>query len=152
MRFGPLFVTLVLISLIGYILLALSAPFPSGLHLAAWLFLVVVVGIPATVTFTALVTWFCIATFKVHVGTDGIRCFDAWGIYRFVPWNQAEFASRVNLVTSQYLRVRARDARCVIWLPVQLEHADRFGDVLRRYEPTPGMLSRYFGGTDTRTL
>src|SRR5262245_50861782 len=66
-----------------HLLFALVGGLAGGLFSALW---VVLVMVPVA------------AYFLLYVATDGLKCYDAFGIYHFAPWETIERVKPINLL------------------------------------------------------
>jgi hypothetical protein len=64
--------------------------------------------------------------YRVFVCSQGIRCFDFWGRYQFVPWGQITSVRRTNMLGLVYLKLYSSAARRPLWLPMFLRARSRF--------------------------
>jgi hypothetical protein len=94
------------------------------------------------VPLTGLVVWY----FKVFVHPDGLRCCDAWGLYRSVAWSDITGVRPLNLVGLRYLLVSSSSLRGALWLPVYLVDRHRFAERVCQAAGPEHPLSRALGG------
>jgi hypothetical protein len=87
-----------------------------------------------------LVTLLWTKTMKVHVTPDGLRCYDVWSVYRFVPWNTMESIRPINFIGLPYLRVSARQLSRPIWVPLFLADRPAFVTSVSHYAGSENIL------------
>lgn len=78
----------------------------------------------------ALITVF----YRVYTNEDGIRCFDFWGRYHHVPWNEVLRVRPGWFLWLPYLRLYST-ARPPIWVPLFLHRQRDFWDYVRAWAP-----------------
>jgi len=66
----------------------------------------------------------------VYLTPDGIRCADAFGIYRTARWEDIETVRPFNFAGLKYLRVRTAGLRREMWLPLFLADMPIFCEIL----------------------
>jgi hypothetical protein len=70
----------------------------------------------AAALMVALAVWY----YTVYVAADGLKCYDFWGIYHFVPWDTIKEARTVNLFWLRYLRVSSPATPRPLYVPLFL--------------------------------
>jgi hypothetical protein len=79
---------------------------------------VVVTALTAVVAAALVAVPFAVV--KVYLRWDGLRCYDAYGFYHFVPWGAVEAVRPANFLGLKYLRVRAAGLPRELWVPLFL--------------------------------
>jgi hypothetical protein len=61
-----------------------------------------------------------LAYYRVSVAADGLKCYDAFGIYHFAAWPTVERVRPLNLLGLRYLLVRSSAVPRALWVPLFL--------------------------------
>lgn len=97
---------------------------------------------------TAMVSiLFCavlVAYFTVELTPQGIRGYNFWGRYRFVPWSSMCATKHVNLGGLRYVRVFSENESTPMWLPLFLHGMDAFETSVRTVAPEHNVLRAFF--------
>lgn len=89
-----------------------TQPFPFALASLLCFLLAFTLGAAGA---ALLVGWF-----KVYICERGIKAFDFWGIYSFVPWTSINGVKKTSFLGLPYLRVFADPLSRPFWLPLFL--------------------------------
>jgi hypothetical protein len=107
------------------------------------LHLIFIVWISALIA-DILLDFICAAYFKVKLNPRGISCFNFWGIYSFVLWDEMRDAKIFNLFGLKYVRVFFRNSRIPLWVPLFIKNREGFSAALCEFAPTSNMLRQAF--------
>jgi len=86
----------------------------------------------------------CIAFFKVKLKPNGISCFNFWGIYSFVLWEEMRAIKIFDLFGLQYARVFFRDSKVPLWVPLFIKNRQEFSKALSEFAPSSNLLRQTF--------
>jgi hypothetical protein len=138
---------------LGWVLLiSISIGVPLGLLTAFLLFgtllppvtllLVIVTAVAGGEVVAVLAVALFVAFLKVHVGPDGLRACNAWGLYRTVAWADMLSARPVNMMGMRFLRVHTTGALLPLSVPLFLHDFERFCSLVRQYAGPDHLLAR----------
>jgi hypothetical protein len=82
--------------------------------------------------------------YKVKISPDGISCFNFWGIYSFVVWDEIRGVRVVNFLGLKYEKVFFSNARFPLWVPLFIKNRDGFTKALSEFAPTSNLLRQAF--------
>jgi hypothetical protein len=143
MAFWPLFVTILAWGIpigLGLTGLLLRDLWSLGLPIFAT---GVVAAVAAGEVAAVVCLVFAIAYFRIHVGTWGVRCFDFWGLYHEVAWDEIVAVRPMNFLFGlSFLRTFRADGRRPLWLPQFLVDGERFTGLVRRFAGPTHPLTR----------
>src|SRR5436190_1730308 len=74
-----------------------------------------------------------VAYYKVYVTSDGLKCYDAFGIYHFAPWETIERVRPFNLLGLRYLMVQSSATRRELCVPLFLADMPGFCAAIADY-------------------
>jgi hypothetical protein len=74
-----------------------------------------------------------VVAFPVYVSAGGIRCYDFYGVYRTIPWDQMHCLRKRNLCGLRYLVIASPVIRAEIWVPLYLSDMPGFVGTVRQY-------------------
>jgi hypothetical protein len=79
---------------------------------------------------------------KVHVGTWGLRCFDAYGLFHEVEWSEIVGVRLLFFPGLSTLRILRGGNRRALWLPLWLADMRRFEELVSRHAGPTNPLTR----------
>jgi len=88
-------------------------------------------------------TAIAVAYFKVYVHPDGIRGYNAWGLYHDLAWPDIEKIRPFTLPGLRYIRVYCKNNSSVMWLPLFLTNMSRFKELVSQYAKPDNALNLY---------
>ena len=91
-----------------------------------------------------LLGFVCIACFKVKLKPNGISCFNFWGIYSFVLWEEMRAIKIFSLFGLRYARVFFRDSKFPLWVPLFIKNRQEFSKALSEFAPSSNLLRQTF--------
>lgn len=133
--------------IIGNILgFGLLLPFviDGGAHLTVALLHFFVAVWISTLIADIFLNFICAAYFKVKLKPSGISCFNFWGIYSFVLWDEVREVKTFNLLGLKYLRVFFRNSRIPLWVPLFIKNRKDFSAALCEFAPVSNSLRLAF--------
>jgi hypothetical protein len=143
MPFGAVMWLLFVGNLLGFILL-----FPFLLeqqrHLTVSLQKISAVIWGITLIADILLGFICAAYYKVKLNSHGISCFNFWGIYSFVLWEEMREIKTFNLFGLKYIRVFFRNSRIPLWVPLFIKNRNEFSKILVESAPVSNLLRQAF--------
>jgi hypothetical protein len=74
-------------------------------------------------------------TFTIHVGETGIQGHNLWGNRSRMRWEEIEAAVPSQMLGLPWLKVRARNSRSVMWLPLFFASRRAFYENVARFAP-----------------
>ncbi len=74
-----------------------------------------------------------IIAYPVYVSTDGIRCYNFYGIYRTIPWHTVSQIRYMTVFGLPYLAVSSALGGSEITVPLFFSNMRRFLEVVREY-------------------
>jgi hypothetical protein len=80
--------------------------------------------------------------FKVYVSPEGLRCFNLWGLYRLLRWDDFRSVRPINALGLRYLLAYPADGGSALWLPLFLADGEGFHRLVREYAGPAHPLSR----------
>ncbi|GAB5403918.1 MAG: hypothetical protein Aurels2KO_21490 [Aureliella sp.] len=89
-----------------------------------------------------------VAYFRVYVSVEGLRCYTAMGIYRTIPWSEADSIRPYHLAGLRYLRVGASSSGREVWLPLFLTDMQGFRKAVWGFAGEEHCLSQALKGTE----
>ena len=92
----------------------------------------IVIQLAATIVIQFISLAIAAAYFQVYVSPDGLRCFDFWGKYRFVRWDEITRQAPINVLGLKYLRVFGSSLRRPLWVPLFLQQDEMFWETTAR--------------------
>lgn len=85
-----------------------------------------------------------IECYKVKLMPNGISCYNIWGIYSFVLWDEIRDVKTFNLLGLNYVRVFFRHSNTPLWVPTFLKNRDGFSKALSEFAPPSNLLRQAF--------
>jgi hypothetical protein len=82
--------------------------------------------------------------FKVKLKPSGISCFNFWGIYSFVLWDEIREVKTFNFLGLKYIRVFFRNSRIPLWVPLFIKNRRGFSKALTEFAPEDNLLRQAF--------
>lgn len=82
--------------------------------------------------------------FKVKLKPTGISCYNFWGIYSFVLWNEIREAKIINFLGLKFVRVFFRNSRIPLWVPLFIKNRKGFSAALSGFAPASNLLRQVF--------
>jgi hypothetical protein len=82
--------------------------------------------------------------FKVKLKPNGISCYNFWGIYSFVLWEEMRAVKMFNLFGLKYARVFFRNSNIPLWVPLFIKNRNEFSKALSEFAPPPNLLRQVF--------
>jgi hypothetical protein len=82
--------------------------------------------------------------FKVKLKPSGISCFNFWGIYSFVLWDEMREVKTFNCLGLKYIRVFFRNSRIPLWVPLFIKNRSGFSKALSEFAPVDNLLRQAF--------
>ena len=64
---------------------------------------------------------------------EGLRAFNAWGLYRTVDWKDIEAVQLVSLLGLHYARAEIDKVGGPLWIPLFLARREQFAAMVRTY-------------------
>ena len=143
MPFWAVMWMLIMGSVLGFILL-LPFLLESKKHLTvSLLHLCAVIWVTALFV-DVLLELVCAAYFKVKLNPRGISCFNFWGIYSFVLWDEMRGVKIVNFLGLKYVRVFFRNSLFPLWVPLFIKNRQGFSKALSEFAPPSNLLRQMF--------
>lgn len=79
---------------------------------------------------------------KVTVNSEGLHCYDIAGSYHFTRWEEMDSVRRSRQFPGlPYLRIKLKDERSTIWLPLYLVDLPRFAELVSTHAGSKHVLS-----------
>ena len=82
--------------------------------------------------------------FKVKLTPRGISCFNFWGIYSFVLWDEMREVKIFNHFGLKCIRVFFRNSRIPLWVPLFIKNRKSFTAALCEFAPASNLLRQAF--------
>lgn len=87
-----------------------------------------------------------VVLFRVRVGPEGLRAFNAWGLYRTVDWKDIEAVQLVSLLGLRYARAEIDKVGGPLWIPLFLARREQFAAMVREYAGADHPLTKTLDG------
>jgi hypothetical protein len=100
------------------------------------------IGLAAAEVTGVVFTLLAVFYYKVYVGPEGVRCYNFWGLYRTVAWDDFAAIRPVNFCGLRFLRVRSTSPGTPIWVPLFLTKPRMFEEAVIRHGGVTHPLAR----------
>lgn len=70
---------------------------------------------------------------KTYLSSEGLRGYDGFGSYSFVPWNSVEYLGQMNLFGMRYFRIKSPNKGRAIVIPVHTFNKREFVTIVAQH-------------------
>lgn len=92
--------------------------------------------------FIGLMFAVAVLLFPLYVLPDGIRCYNFWGLYRTLRWEEIATVSKTNMLGLPYAIAKDANGRREIWVPLYLTNMPGFLVAVRAAAGEEHMLAK----------
>lgn len=112
-----------------------------GLMLSRGNFLIIFVLIPFILIFALAGTFFAVHFYPVYISSQGIRSYNAWGIYSSIAWPEITAIELFNFLGLRYLTVKGGRKKQVL-IPLFLSEMDAFQNDIQAFTGDSSLLTQ----------